>query len=191
MPTCTQIVDALNTLAAAVTNPNTLDDLSGLTAVLNGLTAAVPSPVQLTGGGNAVLTIPSSFNVDGQLFTLVVAGRLHSGTSTTQMQGQLVFGDGTSSTPLLVFSSETGQTTGQFFLKLDCMWDSTTQHLKGIVTNSIVTGGSVSWTGINVSSVAAQSDIKFSVFGLSTPTYPNASDPTDSVTITEFKAVRF
>lgn len=191
MPSCTDIVNALNTLAEAVTNPNILDDLSGSTAILSGLTATVPSPVQLAAGGNAVLTIPSSINVDGKMFTLIAAGRLYSPTSTTTMEVDLVFGDGTSSTPVLVSTTERGQTTESFILELHCMWDSTTQSLKGFTTNSISSGGSTNWNGINVSGISSQSDIKFSVFGISSPSYPNPSDPSDSVTLTNFKAVLF
>ena len=190
MPTCTDIVNALNTLAEAVTNPNVLDDLTGQTDVLDGLTATVPSPVQLTAGGNAVLTIPASANIDGVMFTVIAAGRLFTPTGSTRMDVQLVFGDGTSSTPVLISAHETGSIDG-FILEGHFVWDSTTQKLKGLVTNSITTGGSVSWTEINVTGVTAQSDVKFSVFGLSTPTFPNAADPTDSVTITQFKSVLF
>lgn len=191
MPTCTDIVDALNTLASAATNPNIIDDLSGTTSVLSGLTATVPSPVQLTAGGNAVLSVPPSLTVDGFVFTVIVAGRLHSPTSGTQMTVGLVFGDGTSSTPVLVSAGENSQTTEEFILELRCVWDSTLHSIKGWATNSITSGGSTSWSGINVTSVASQSDIKFSIFGTSSPTFPNSSDPTDSLTITQFKAVLF
>lgn len=187
MPTCTDIENALNTLASATTNPNVIDDLSGTTAILSGLTATVPSPVQLTAGGNAVLSVPSSLDVNGRMFRIVVAGLLYSPTSTTTMESILSF---VSPAINIGTGSERAFTTANFFITADCLWDSTTQVLRYVfISTSANASGSLTPTTGTITGIATQSDIQFIVQGVSNPSFPNPADPTDSLAITQFKAI--
>jgi len=189
LPSCTDIVAALNTLAEATTDPNVINDLTGQTAVLDNLSASTAAIVQLTAGGDAILTVPSGFNVDGKMFRLTVAGKVHA-THTSTILTYSVNANDTPFPGYTVASANSNHLTDiSFFVIADCLWDSTTQVLRGGVQYSDFTSaGNVVFGNFQVTGVTAQSDIQFVVTGEINPQPPNPSpDATDSFTVTQFK----
>lgn len=191
MPTCSQITDALNTLASATTNPNILSDLSGQTASLTSpldSTGSHPSQVELSTGGPAVLTVPSSVSISGKAFQITVCYDV----SPTTVEGpennfQLFLSIGNPfsggnqiSAQALVFSAAT---PGGGFVTFVGVWDSVTQNLLGYLNESSipVNNGSALFTPF---AVASQSDLQFSLW---TNTDGTTTDPQNVLNITQFK----
>lgn len=169
MPTCTQIVDALNTLASATTNPKTIMDLTGLVAV-----TSVPNgnitKVQLSAGGDAVLSVPSGISIDGKLFRLTLTGYITQTTPETSDSPTIRIWNGANlSTATIVASvgANLPAAPRNFTLVFNGFWDSTTQRFTD-GTNFIQT-------------VAAQSDFQFVI---SAQTGGASSDPGDILTFT-------
>lgn len=179
MPTCTQITDALNVLASATTDPSLLDDLTGLTSGLTVTFGSNSSPVQLTAGGDALLTVPSGVSLDGVLFR-VIACYQGSRTSTTAASGAnvwLTIGDPNNPNttlgqgPLSFPISSAHQSNLVVF---EGVWNSNSQLLTGTATG----GSFVPFI------VASQSDLQFQVWGQDSGISSGASEV---ITLTQFK----
>lgn len=186
MPTCSQITDALNTLASATTNPNVLADLSGQTAVLSNI-GTTETIVSLAAGGLAVLSAPAGPAIDGLPFRVRIAGQAHFATGTlANFIPALYLGNSSSfaSDTVLLRVSEADAhngTDGNFFMVLDCIWSASSGALAGLSSGFNMSHGSFN-SQFPITDVASQTDLQFIVTGEFT-----ASDPANSVTITQFK----
>ncbi len=172
MPTCTEIVDALNTLASATTNPNSIMDLTGATASLS-----VPygdiAKVQLSAGGDAVLSVPSGLSIDGKIFKITATGYATQTTPETSDNCTIRIWNGTNlSTATIVTSVSVSlpAASRNFTLVFNGFWDSTTQRF---------TNGSSF-----IQTVSSQSGFQFVV---SAQTSGSASDPGDTLVLTQLK----
>lgn len=186
MPTCSQITDALNTLASATTNPNILADVSGQTAVLSNIGTA-PTIVSLSAGGPAVLSAPSSPSLDGVPFRIYIAGQVHIPSINGPNFIPLVY-QGNSSTIAsnALLLQVTGHlalngSDGNFFITLECIWSAASGRLGGISSGFNMSQGTHN-NQFTTATVATQADLQFVVAGLFTD-----SEPLNSVTITQFK----
>jgi hypothetical protein len=180
---CTDLISALNTVASYVTDPSILEDLSGDTAALS--LSTTEQEVQLSGGGVAVLTIPPTALVDGQLFEIIVSGTANkdatSATPILHMYRGTDLSDGSKGQIINLALSVPPSSTANFSFKFDCIWSSATQSL-GVVFQGY---NGTSFHGLDAStrSASAQTDLVFFLAGSTTST-PSS----ETLTVTEFKA---
>lgn len=183
MPTCSQITDALNTLASATTNPNILADLSGQTAVLSNI-GTTETVIPLTAGGPAVLSVPASPALDGVLFRVYIAGTFHlASVSNNDFTASVRFG---SITAPVVTNGQTAASSsvndGIFLFEFDCLWSSAAGRLDGLSsTYTSTTTGILGALGSGT--VTTQTDIQFVVTGH----FTGSVDPSNSFTVTQFR----
>jgi hypothetical protein len=179
LPTCSEIVEALNTLAEATTNPNMISDLTGLTASFSVPYGEI-AKVQLSAGGDAVLSVPEGYSVDGKPFKITVSGFITQTTAEYSDEPTLRIWNGTNLGTATILSSVgvvMNSTPGSFVLEFYGFWDSTTQFLLG----SSSPGGLCSPTN-KMETVTSQSGLQFVVSG---QTSGSSSDPGDTMTITK------
>lgn len=187
MPTCSQITDALNTLASATTNPNILADLSGQTAVLSNI-GTTETVVSLSAGGPAVLSMPSSPDLDGVVFRVLVAGKVHAASESIYFTPQIYLGNSSTIANNLNVSPQSSiaavvptANDGNFFLELDCIWSSAAGYLGGTTSYFNLNSGMADGQFVG-RTVEAQTDLQFVVTGQF-----NSGNAVNSVTITQFK----
>lgn len=183
MPTCSQITDALNTLASATTNPNILADISGQTAVLSNI-GTTETVVPFTAGGPAVLSAPASPTLDGVLFRVYIAGTFHlAAVSNNDFTASVRFGSITS--PVVTIGQTAGSGSvndGVFLFEFDCLWNSAAGRLDGLTSTYTSTTTGV-LGGLGSGPVTTQTDIQFVVTGQ----FTGSVDPSNSFTVTQFK----
>ena len=143
------------------------------------VTSTSYSLVQLSAGGDAVLTAPSAPLLSGKILKLLVTGlvQISTGSSNAEISTYL----GTSLASPVVFQTGGVPISGSpastnFAVEYDLAWDSTAQQ-------TIVPATSAYPSGSIVSPVASQSDIQF-VIGAAKGSFGNSNF---TLTITQFK----
>lgn len=192
MPTCSQITDALNTLASATTNPNVLADLSGQTASLTvPLDPAGTSlaPVELSAGGQALLTSPSSVTLSGRPFQITVCFNVVPTTAQPGNNIRLILSVGnpiSGGNQIATQSWEDLNTTiaGNGLIVFTGVWDSITQNLIGYLNSVSLPNNNGEGSTFIPFSLASQSDLQF---GLWADTEGPTTDPVNVLTVTQFK----
>lgn len=164
---------------------NFFTDIGPQCAVLTG-----PYPngiVQLSAGGNAVLSVPAGASVDGKCFTLKMYSKV-SKTASPSMTCQLfVNGNayGLAFTPGALGSAQPGPISGVLALQLNGFWDSTNGVLFGSLQWSYYapSGGmqTGSGTNINMTGVSSMADLQFTLQWTD-----SVSADTSTVTTTQF-----
>lgn len=187
MSTCTDLIDAIN---AVVNPPNNFNDISASCSALS--LSGSNSLVQLSGGGNAVLSAPSAA-IDGRVFTVKIAGKISSasGAGGPQFYGTLYLGNSTGGpqvgTTISPSSSGTTANACVFYSTFTGVWDSVSQ--KVLIGNTVGTCSSAYSSGITDLSVApasfsasAYSSVKFCFAGQ----YNNFTSGSPVLTLTQF-----
>lgn len=124
-----------------------------------------PSIVQLSGGGNAVLSTPAGKSIDGKIFKIKLAGRIATDSSSSY---EMVLSLGTSGQygDLCSVSVPASLSVGTFFVSFDFSWDSVAQIAYNKVGPYFVSAPSVfSIGGFNslTPSIASMSNVAFVV----------------------------
>lgn len=142
------------------------------------VTSGTPSLVQLSAGGDAILSAPSAPLLSGKLLKLIVVGIISPVSGTANAAVAVYVGDSTS-TPLMFSPGgiSKGTSPTNFALEYVFAWDSTTAQIVPPITleNSSYSSNSI------VGSLSSQSDLKF-VIGAA-----RNSSISFNLTITEFK----
>jgi hypothetical protein len=158
---CTDLISAIN----EVVTPFNFTDLAPSIASLSLPTNTTETP-QLTGGGNAVLSAPSSA-INGRLFTVrAVVGVSSVSASSPAFTGTLYLGNSTSGTVLasVGYSPVGSGSAFVFYLEAQGVWDSSSGlavvNCDGALASSSGAFGP-SFTNPTQASVAAFSDLQF------------------------------
>ena len=186
MSACTDLINAIN----AVVLPPNFNDLAPSCATLT-LSTNSEALVQLSGGGNAVLSAPSS-SIDGRVMTVTAAGKVSSATgSDPTFIGSLYLGSTIGSNQIVAVTPNFSGTTSSaifFFVQAQIMWDSTSQKLVFLTSGAGTSSPSTaSWNANNYGnssgplSASSYSDVAFSFSGK----FNNISG-TATLTMTQF-----
>lgn len=184
MSTCTDLISAIN---AVVVDPNLLAQFTASDLATLSNPGTTESPVQLSGGGDAILSVPASPIVDGQLVRLLVCGNVTYGnTAATTATINLRLGPSLASSVALIGGVQNGRSTKNTDLILfdtEFVW-SDTFDLVSFLTNlcALNTAGSASPQQSVRISVANQNQLQFFVTGQF-----SHSDATNQVVITQMK----
>lgn len=177
LSTCTDLIDAIN---AVVEPPNFTDIYSSCAALT---LASAESLVQLSAGGTAILSAPSSM-IDGRPFTVKVAGKIPAATGSDPNIAFAVYLGSTISGPNNIASNGYG-TAGSdgpshFYVEISGLWDSLSEYLS-LNASGFFVGETGDYEGMggqkSVPSIASYSDVTFVVSG-------QAQNCTSSPTIT-------
>lgn len=187
MSTCTDLFNAIN---AIVVDPNLLVSVAPSDIAVLSNIGTTESIVQLTTGGNALLSVPASPAIDGQLFRVVIAGRLFNARASST-SGNLRVYKGTSIDSLYKIAepsfaipadSEFEDPYLAFYFDATILWSSVYQtyfgHNKFLIGG---TGGSVTVNGVPPRAAASQTDLKFFLTAQFTQ-----ADAGNSLTVTQF-----
>jgi len=164
LPSCTDITNALEVLASAVPDTNQIADFTSQLAVTYNSEPTVRSGqiVQSTSGGNAILSIPSTIDVDGKTVKLLISGYfIGAGGNISVAQGT----DWTT-----VNGSLGSKSTNGFVFEVDFMWSSQTQNINTSTASNPISG------------VTNQSSLQFVIIA----GFPD-QNTTDAIVITHCK----
>lgn len=129
MSTCTDLFNAIN---AIVVDPNLLASIAKADLAVLSNIGTTESIVQLGAGGNALLSMPASPNIEENLFRVVVVGHaFNARASSTQVTLRLYVGTSISANGLLGSRAVTIPNDGefgipyaQFYFDLTATWSS-------------------------------------------------------------------
>lgn len=188
MPTCTQITDALNVLASATSDPNIIADLSSqLVPLVNSTGYGTAQIVQLTTGGDAILTIPPSISIEGKRVKIIVSGKVNlvSTDPDKQVYINVCLGDVANTNAIATWYPNFGSIVDNmsFSFSIEGVWNLATGKMAFNADQSVGTASNMLNPVANcIYTAASQTDIKFTVSGqIPGTTHPN------TITINQFE----
>jgi hypothetical protein len=131
-----------------------------------------PPLVQLTAGGNAILSVPAGYSVDGKVFHVKFA-YFGNGDGTNNYT---MFLNVTSIASLATTAAPSSISVVGGFVDIECFWSSATQLMYYTVA-----GGTLASTNVSPVSISSAGDVNFSI-AVGSSGGPNSC----SLTVTQF-----